>query len=75
MKPTFELISENPLSIAVYKQQARVGTINQVGSHAFNAKGTYFDVTVSNLEYAKSCFEQTELPKAIRDNQLQITIA
>ena len=75
MKPTFELISENPLSIAVYKQQARIGTINQVGSHAFNAVGTYFDVTLSEIELAKSCFEQTELPKAIRDNQLQIPIA
>ena len=75
MKPTFELISENPLKIAVYKEQARVGTINQVGSHAFNAKGTYFDVTVSNLEYAKSCFEQTELPKATKSNQLNLPIA
>ncbi len=75
MKPTFELISENPLCIAVYKQQARIGTINQVGSHAFNAKGTYFDVTVSNLEYAKSCFEQAELPKATKSNQLNLPIA
>ena len=75
MKPTFELISENPLSIAVYKQQARIGTINQVGSHAFNAVGTYFDVTLSEIELAKSCFEQTELPKATKSNQLNLPIA
>ena len=75
MKPTFELISENPLSIAVYKEQARVGTINQVGEHAFTAKGTYFELTVSNLEFAKSCFEQTELPKATKSNQLNLPIA
>ena len=75
MKPTFELISENPLSIAVYKQQARIGTINQVGSHAFNAVGTYFNVVLSCLELAKSCFEQTELPKATKSNQLNLPIA
>ena len=75
MKPTFELISENPLSIAVYKQKARIGTINQVGEYTFTAKGTYFELTVSNLEFAKSCFEQTELPKATKSNQLNLPIA
>lgn len=75
MNPTFELISENPLKIAVYKEQARIGTINQVGSHSFNAVGTYFNVELSCLELAKSCFEQTELPKATKSNQLQIPIA
>ena len=75
MKPTFELIAENPLSIAVYKEQARVGTINQVGEHAFTAKGTYFELTVSSLLFAKSCFEQTELPKATKNNQLNLPIA
>ena len=75
MKPTFELIAENPLSIAVYKEQARVGTINQVGEHAFTANGVYFEITVSNLEYCKSCFEQTELPKATKSNQLNLPIA
>lgn len=71
----FTLISENPLKIAVYKEQARIGTINQVGSHEYNAVGTYFDVKLSCLELAKSCFTPTELPKAVRDNQLQLPIA
>jgi hypothetical protein len=75
MNLTFELISENPLKIAVYKEKARIGTINQVGSHAFNAVGSYFNVTVSEVELAKSCFIPTELPKAVRDNQLQLPIA
>lgn len=64
MKPEFELINEEPLTFRVIQQKAVLGRIIQTGQNSFNAIGTYFNVTLSDLEYAKSCFERAELQKA-----------
>lgn len=64
MKPTFEVINEEPLTINVYQEKAAIGRIIQAGQ-LFDVKGTYFELKgISCLEYAKSCFERTELQKA-----------
>ena len=75
MKPEFIIVNEEPLTINVYQEKAAIGVIKQVGQNSFNAIGMYFNVTLSDLEYAKSCFERAELQKAdSTTKQIQLPI-
>ena len=72
MNPTYTPTSDTTWKVT--DGDAEIGTITLNDGKGYICKGRYFEIEVSQWEYAKTVFIPTELdkPTPIKDNQPQL---